>query len=581
MHSSSPIRNIFRLWRYVGRKRQAQFFLLFFLMTCSVIAEMFNIAAVIPFLSALTAPEALIENEAGWIQGILHLLNVQSADNLLPVLTLLFIAASICAVSMRIFQLWFNTRLSTALGIQLRDEIYTKTLCQPYTFHLQQNSSTLISLATGKAATAIQVGIMQVLQLLTNCIMSCTIICTLLFINAGIAVSACILLGGGYISIAYLVRKRIGKNSIILSQTGPKTVQCIQEGLGGVREVIIDGSQKIFSSSHVRVVRDMQRASMQNTFLAGLPKPLLEMTAVTLITLLAYSLHSDSSGQQNVLPLLGAFALGAQRLLPAMQQIYMAWSSIIGQQAILDDVVTALYQEAECPKTGAAPLPFTHSIALQHVTCRYPGAEKNVLQDITLHIPQGSTTGFIGTTGSGKSTLLDIIMGLLPPLHGQLLVDDAVIDSTNIRAWQQNIAHVSQSIFLSDTSVEENIAFGVPKDQIDPEQVQRAAQQAQIHTFIENLPSGYQTHVGERGIRLSGGQRQRIGIARALYKQAPVLVLDEATSALDEETEKAVMASINGLGEITLLIIAHRLSTLERCDRIVKLADGQIAEHNG
>ncbi|MCI5116465.1 MAG: ATP-binding cassette domain-containing protein, partial [Candidatus Electrothrix sp. LOE1_4_5] len=248
--------------------------------------------------------------------------------------------------------------------------------------------------------------------------------------------------------------------------------------------------------------------------------------------------------------------------------------------AILNDVVTALYQQVECPKEISAPLPFAQSIALQHVRTRYPGAAQDVLQDITLQIPKGSTTGFIGTTGSGKSTLLDVIMGLLPPIQGQLLVDGVAIDSTNIRAWQQNIAHVSQSIFLSDTSIEENIAFGVPANKIDFERVQRAAQQAQIHPFIETLPKGYQTWVGERGVRLSGGQRQRIGIARALYKQALVLVLDEATSALDEETEKVVMESINALGDVTLLIIAHRLSTLERCDRIVKLADGLIAEHN-
>ncbi len=481
---------------------------------------------------------------------------------------------------MRIVQLWFTTRLSTILGIQLRDAIYTKTLYQPYTFHVQQNSSTLISLATEKVSIIVQVGIMQVLVLLTNLIMSCSIIGTLLFIDWRIALSACIFLGGGYMAVAYLVRKRISNNSLILAQTQPKAVQCIQEGLGGIREVIVDGSQEVFSITHAQIVSNMQHAVMQNRFLAGMPKPFLEMAAVILVTLQAYFLQTGTSGPQYFLPILGAFALGAQRLLPSMQQIYFAWSNITGYQAILHDVVTALYQRVDSPEKPALPLVFTQSIALHNVRCRYPGSQHDVLQDINLHIPKGSTTGFIGTTGSGKSTLLDVVMGLLSPTQGQFVVDNVAIDSTNIRAWQKNIAHVSQNIFLSDTSIEENIAFGVPRDQIDAEQVQRSAQQAQIHSFIETLPFGYQTQVGERGVRLSGGQRQRIGIARALYKQAPVLVLDEATSALDEETEKAVMESINALGDITILIIAHRLSTLERCDRIVKLIDGQVVEHN-
>jgi ATP-binding cassette subfamily B protein len=222
-------------------------------------------------------------------------------------------------------------------------------------------------------------------------------------------------------------------------------------------------------------------------------------------------------------------------------------------------------------------LSFNQEIALQGLKFRYSPHTPYVLNNINLVIKKGSRVGFIGTTGSGKSTLLDIMMGLLQPTEGFLKIDHNVIDGVNHRGWQERIAHVPQAIFLADTSVEENIAFGIPSDQIDQSRVRRAAQQAQIADIIESWPSGYQTFVGERGIRLSGGQRQRIGIARALYKQADVIIFDEATSALDGETEDAVMQAIEGLGkDLTILIIAHRLTTLKSCTQIVELSLGEI-----
>jgi len=223
------------------------------------------------------------------------------------------------------------------------------------------------------------------------------------------------------------------------------------------------------------------------------------------------------------------------------------------------------------------PLPFQKQIALKQLSFRYSSQTPWVLKNLSLIIPKGSRIGFIGTTGSGKSTLLDIVMGLLQPTEGLLEIDNQAITYVNYRAWQAHIAHVPQTIYLADSSVEENIAFGIPKNQIDPVRVRKAAQQAQIADKIESWPKQYQTFVGERGIRLSGGQRQRIGIARALYKQSDVIIFDEATSSLDTETEQAVMQSIEGLSkDLTLLIIAHRLTTLRNCTQIVQLGDGGV-----
>ncbi|MCI5188764.1 MAG: ABC transporter ATP-binding protein [Candidatus Electrothrix sp. AS4_5] len=394
-----------------------------------------------------------------------------------------------------------------------------------------------------------------------------------MYINPFIALLAFTSWGGGYILIARLVRNKMRRNSDIITKNQPQSVKSMQEGLGGIRDVILDNSQEVFTRGYAKTVHGIQYALVQNSFLSSLPKNLLEVLGITLIALLAYSMQADASGQ-NALPLLGAFALGAQRLLPGLQQIYFSWSDINGNHAMLADVaawLAVIDKEVKQQNNLLSSLEFKKNIELKNITFSYAGTNKEVLSKVNLTIPKGSRIGFIGETGSGKSTLLDVIMGLLVPTQGKLLVDGEEIDFSNMKAWQKNIAHVSQTIFLSDGSLLENIAFGVPVEDIDKEQVEKAARLAQIHDFIETLPDGYQTLIGERGVRLSGGQRQRIGIARALYNEATVLVLDEATSALDNATEQAVMAAIDSLGgNLTVLMIAHRLSTLNSCEQIFK-----------
>jgi len=277
--------------------------------------------------------------------------------------------------------------------------------------------------------------------------------------------------------------------------------------------------------------------------------------------------------------LLGALALGAQRMLPALQQIYGAWASIVGSRASLADALELLDQPlpAEVYQSAPAPLPFQDAIRFDAVRFRYNSDGPWVLDGLNLTIPKGARVGFVGSTGSGKSTTLDLLMGLLEPTHGQILVDGQPITGERQRAWQQTIAHVPQSIYLADTTLAENIAFGVPREAIDLDRVRQTARQAQIADFIESQPEGYHAFVGERGIRLSGGQRQRIGIARVLYKQASVLVFDEATSALDNATEQTVMDAIESFSrDLTILLIAHRFTTVQRCDTIIQIEHGQL-----
>jgi ATP-binding cassette subfamily B protein len=323
----------------------------------------------------------------------------------------------------------------------------------------------------------------------------------------------------------------------------------------------------------------MRRAQASNAVTGETPRFAIEALGMCFIAGLAFSLAQQPEGFAAALPVVGALAIAAQRMLPLLQQIYHAFTSLSGSEQSLIDTLALLEQ----PMPGTAPaapgqsMPFAHAIECRALGFRYRADRPWALKGLNLRIAKGSRIGFIGTTGSGKSTLLDILMGLLLPTEGQLLVDGQPVTAANASVWQRRIAHVPQAIYLSDASIAENIAFGVPRQQINMERVRQAAAQAQIAQSINGWQHGYDTFVGERGVRLSGGQRQRIGIARALYKQADVLVFDEATSALDNATEHAVMEAIEALGrDLTIIMVAHRITTLQRCDEIVELAAGQL-----
>jgi ATP-binding cassette subfamily B protein len=323
----------------------------------------------------------------------------------------------------------------------------------------------------------------------------------------------------------------------------------------------------------------MRRAQASLLFISQCPRYLIEAGGMVLIAVFAYVLSARDGGLAGALPVLGAIVLGAQRLLPLIQQAFVAWTSIFGGQEQLRDTVALLDQPL--PETaltsGTPPLPFTRDIRFDALSFRYDASGPWILHNIDVAIPKGSRVGFMGKTGSGKSTLLDIAMGLLSPAEGALRVDGVAITTGNRHAWQRLIAHVPQAIFLADRSIAENIALGQAGQDIDMERVREAARQAQLDELILSWPKGYDTVVGERGVRLSGGQRQRIGIARALYKRAEVIIFDEATSALDNETETSVMQAIENLGgSLTLLIIAHRLSTLRICAKVVELGSHGI-----
>lgn len=573
----SLISLLIKLSGHVNRKRRYQFICLFLLMLVASFAEIASIGAVLPFLGALTAPESIYENAIA--QPIILFLGLTSPNEILFPFTLIFCFTALLAGFMRLLALWVSTRITYAVGHEISISIYKKTLYQPYQIHTQRNTSEIINGILTKTNSSISV-IMNAFTLISSVIMLFFIMIALFTIDPKIA----ILVFGGfgliYFFISWFFNSRLIDDGKQIAIKSTRLIKSLQEGLGGIRDILIDSSQSTHHKIYQEADLPLRRSQGTINIIGGSPRFLIEALGMILIAGFAYFLSLTSGSFLNAIPVLGAMALGAQRLLPVLQQGYAAWSTMNGGKANLVDTLILLNQSlpdyAKYPE-AIDKLPFMKNISIKNISFGYNKDIPLVLKNINIEIQKGDRIGFIGSTGSGKSTLLDIIMGLLEPTEGVLQIDGTTINQENNRSWQGNIAHVPQTIFLTDSTIEENIAFGIPNDEIDKNKVIEAAKQAQIFDFIETLPDKYQTSVGERGVQLSGGQRQRIGIARALYKEADIIIFDEATSALDSKTEEEVMRSIEELGKgLTILIIAHRITTLKNCSQIIELKNGEV-----
>jgi ABC-type multidrug transport system fused ATPase/permease subunit len=565
------------LWHNLTRRRQRQFVLLTGLMLVSSFVEVVSLGAVLPFIGILVAPDRTSNHPV--FADMLQLWGFTSANQLVLPLTVAFATAALIAGAIRIFLLWASTRLAFATGSDLSIEVYRRTLYQPYRVHIAQNSSEVISGITNKVNGVVAGVLLPSLILVSSLVLLLAIMIALIAINPMVASLAAVSFGVSYALIARMTHRRLRNNSQRIAYEQTHVIKALQEGLGGIRDVLLDGAQPVYCEIYRQADQPLRKAQGNNIFYGGSPRYVMEALGMVLIASLAYTLSTQAGGIATALPVLGALAVGAQRLLPALQQGYSSWASIAGNHASLADIVELLQQPlpTELLQPAPAPLHLQSTIRLDSVRFRYSSDAPWVLDGLNLTIHKGARVGFIGSTGSGKSTTLDLLMGLLIPTEGELFVDAVPINGNSARAWRQTIAHVPQNIYLADATLAENIAFGVPRSAIDLDRVRKAARQAQIADFIESSPQEYQAYVGERGIRLSGGQRQRIGIARALYKQAEVIVFDEATSALDTETERAVIEAIECLGEeLTVLIVAHRLTTLKNCTQVIELADGKI-----
>ena len=494
-------------------------------MIVSALLEVASLGAVLPFLAVLTSPEQVLRSPL--VGAIARSWGIVSADELLLPLTLAFALIALLSGAIRMLLLWASTRFTFAAGADLSLEIYRRTLHQPYALHVARNSSDVISGIMNKVGGAVLGILLPVMTLLSSLMLLVAIPIALIAIDPIVAAAATVGFGASYAVITWLSKKRLYRNSRRIADQQVRVLQALQEGLGGIRDVLLDGAQPFFCELYGRADAQLRRAQGSNVFIAQSPRFAMEAIGMALIAALAYGMTRSTHTAASVLPVLGALALGAQRLLPALQQAFGAWALIAGSRASLADTVDLFAQpfEPELLQPVRAPLRFERAIEFRDVKFRYTSDGPWILDGLTLHIKRGARVGLVGGTGSGKSTTLDLLMGLLAPTSGEVLVDGVPIIGSRARSWQRTIAHVPQSIYLADTTIAGNIAFGIASEAIDMERVREAARRAQIAGFIEANPVGYRAFVGERGVRLSGGQRQRIGIARALYKRASVLVL--------------------------------------------------------
>lgn len=574
--NESLAKNVRRLFGHLSGRRKRQVVLLFLLMLLSAITETASLGAILPFLALLANPDSASTRQ--WLEPIFAWW--QNPGDRILAMTLLFMLAALLAGAVRLVLLWATQHFVRRVGNELSTEVFRRTLYQPYSYHVSKNSSEFIG-ALNKVDTVVFTVMLQLMQLSAALVISVFIIATLFLISPLVALSTGIGFAVIYVGINYFTRFKLRAASQTWASAQSERVKIMQEGVGGLRDVLIDMLQPAFISQYSRIDDAFRRSQAISSFIGMAPRFVLEAFGMVLIAGLALVMASGEGGLIAVLPILGAFALGAQRLLPLMHNIFYGMTIIFSQRYSLAQVLELLDLQVD-PNLLAKPeqpLAFNRDITLSNITFRYLEERQVALRGLSLTIPKGSRVGLIGKTGSGKSTVMDLMMGLLQANSGEIRIDGVLLTAETIPAWQANIAHVPQAIYLADTTIAENIAFGIPRAEVDPERVRQAAKEAELGGFVEGLPEKYATVVGERGIRLSGGQRQRIGIARALYKRAKVLVFDEATSALDAETEAAVMASIDTLGrDLTILMIAHRLSTVERCDTVIRLEKGTIAE---
>jgi ABC-type bacteriocin/lantibiotic exporter with double-glycine peptidase domain len=561
---------------FLSRRRRWQAGGVLVLMLLGGVAELFTLAAVFPLLAFMADPEAMQQSRAG---ALLRDVGINPRDITLPLLGALFSIVAVSAAIIRVTLAWASQKFAYRVGYDLGVALYSRMLHQPYTFHAGVNSSRILS-TVNNIQRLLTGMLLPIMHGFSAVLVALFIIAGLIMINPPIALSAILGFGGIYAAVSVTMRRRLRRSSESIHMMMRRRTKAVQEGLGGIRDVLIDNSQPVYVKKFARLDQRLRDAQAATALIGVAPRFLVEALGMVFIVAMAMILNAVNGTLSGSLPVLAVLALGAQRLMPLLQQVYHAWVNLMANRATLLDV-TDLLNLPIPPRfeLEGAPVQLTKTLTLDRVSFRYGPDAPLVLRDINLEIGRGSRVGFIGKTGSGKSTLIDLVMGLLQPSSGMIRVDGVPLDEGNVISWQRQIAHVSQHIFLADASVTENVAFGVPEQQIDHERVYNACRQAELEEFFNSLPEGYDTRVGEKGIRLSGGQRQRVGIARALYKNASILVLDEATSALDDDTEAAIMASVERLGrDYTVLMIAHRLTTLRNCDLICRLDNGRIVQ---
>lgn len=567
----------YKLWCLMTAAQRRDAIVLLGLMFVGMALETLGVGLVVPALALMTHSDmaARYPMFARWLSALGH----PSRERLVVVGMAALVGVYAIKAGFLSFLAWRQLRFVYRLQSQISQRLFAGYLHQPYTFHIQRNSAELIRNALGEVHILTQNGVMELLTFLAETLVIVGIFALLVYVEpVGALLSAGILAFAGW-CFYWLTRNRMLRWGKERQQHERMRIQHLQQGLGGVKEVKLLGRESEFIAQYRAHSDAFAHIGQRQNTLQQLPRLGLELLAVSALAALVIAMVGQHRPLDTLLPTVGVFAAAAFRIMPSANRIMNAIQ--ITRHAL--PVVDTLHEEmtsliVAAVVTPGVKTPFQRELTLKDVTFQYPTADVPALRDIALTITAGTTVGLIGGSGAGKSTLVDVILGLLTPERGSVRVDGVDI-RTDLRGWQGNIGYVPQNVYLTDDSLRRNIAFGVPDKEVDEIAVQRALRAAQLHEFVAELPNGLGTLAGERGVRLSGGQLQRLGIARALYHDPSVLVLDEATSALDTATERGVMEAVRALhGSKTVIIVAHRLTTVQHCDRLHRLEQGRIVE---
>lgn len=565
-------------------RERRRFGLLVVLMIFVAFAEIFGLSTFLVLLRVLAEPATVFENQ--YLNGAYETLGFSQMFHFQVFLAVLVMVVMLSSLGIKAFGNYAIIRFSTMRGYTLSSRLLQAYLHQPYTWFLERNSADVSKSVLGEVQGLVSKIVIPGSRIISNAVLSLMIIVFLLIIDPFVAIFSALLLGGSYAAIYLKLRSRLTLLGEEMLQANRERFRLTQEATGGFKEVKLMGLEDVYVASFRTPAKRLARSAAISQVMNQLPRFALEgLTYAILLSIILFIIFRNSGDMTAAIPTLGVFAIAVMRLLPALQKIYSAAASVRNGVPVLnhiyEDYKDAMVQREKAPVKSdkSDQLSLERNIALRDLEFSYASAGKPAVNNLNLTIPAFSTIGIVGGTGAGKTTLVDLILGLLTPDNGSITVDDTILGRENLQAWRRTLGYVPQSIYLTDATVAQNIAFGIPKDAVDMAAVERAAKTAAIRDFIlSEMPEQYDTIVGERGVRLSGGQRQRIGIARALYHDPSLLILDEATSALDNLTEGAVMEAVQNIGhEKTIIMIAHRLSTVKKCDKIFLLENGRVA----
>lgn len=580
LSTNNSFQSINRLWVILDRGWKFKIGLLVFFMFISGFAEIITLGSVVPFLAVLVDPQQIFD--VPFLNRILSAIGISEQRELVTFFSMCFSVAILTSSALRLAITKLNLKWCYELISDLSIRAFERTVYQSYLHHTSFNSSEFVSAITVKVST-LQTGlILPCIATIQVSILIISLISALIFILPLSNVLLISLFAIIYALLTYVLRSIYRKNSQVIASVQVSAIKVLQESLAGIRDIILGNlfEQAIKKYSMARVPLD--NYSGKNAFMIQAPRFLVEAMGMLLIVFLVFYNFISSNDLSTVLPTLGALALGAQRLLPYLQQLYSSISTIYSSsQSVIDslEILEQPMRVRELFQAEKKDITFKECLELNNVSFSYDEKNNFAIKDFSLKIPKGSKVGIIGSTGSGKSTIMDLMMGLITPQSGSISIDNHLLDETEIKDWQREIFHVPQNIILLDASIKENIALGQDIDEISLDRVKSSAEKAGLNDFIKSLPSGFESIVGERGAKLSGGQRQRIAIARALYKGGSILFLDEATNALDMETESNIMGVLdNLLDQLTVVIIAHNLGTVKNCDEIIIVSNGSIVE---